>query len=220
MTDITGGDEQDPPGPIHMVNPPQQDKTLPVVPETQRESLRRALIPRKYRGFIPLAVILFMMAVLYLGLILFPGGSGVAEPSPEPVLPETATPSSPPATGTQPTPAGTQVTATPAVSGTPDFTLTTSPVSASAGPGETVTYTMVIDGKNGFDSPVRLELTATALFVTRRYDFGTYNPPFPQTIHYPFVVPDYLPPGVTVDGVLKATSGDLVRENRLILVVE
>ena len=96
----------------------------------------------------------------------------------------------------------------------------TSPVSASARRGETVTYTMVIDEKNGFDSPDRLELTATALFVTRRYDFGTYNPPFPRTIHYPFVVPDYLPPGVTIDGVLKATSDDLVRENRLTLIVE
>jgi hypothetical protein len=79
---------------------------------------------------------------------------------------------------------------------------------------------MVIEGKNGFSSPVTLELTASALFVTQKYDFGTYNPPFPQTIRYPFTVPDYLPPGVTVDGTLKATSGDLVHENRLTLRVE
>jgi hypothetical protein len=160
------------------------------------------------------------MAVLYLGSILFPGGSGVAEPPPEPVPRETATPTSLPATDTRSTPAGSQVTVTPSLPDPPDFTLTTSPVSASARPGETVTYTMVIDGKNGFASPVSLELTATALFVTRRYDFGTYHPPFPQTIGYPFVVPDYLPPGVTIDGVLKATSGGLVHENRLMPVVE
>jgi hypothetical protein len=220
MTGITGGDEQDPLGPIRVATLPPQDETLPVRQEPQREPPRRPLIPRKYRGFIPLAVILFAMAVLYLGSILFPGGSGVAEPPPETLPSETATPPSPPATGTQPTPAGTQVMVSPAASGTPDFTLTTSPVSASAGPGETVTYTMVIDGMNGFASPVRLELTASALFVTRQYDFGTYNPPFPQTVNYPFVVPDYLPPGVTVDGVLKASSGDLVHENRLMLQVK
>ena len=102
----------------------------------------------------------------------------------------------------------------------PDFTLTTSPTSTTAGRGETVTYTMVIDGKNGFSSPVTLELTASALFVTRTYDFGTYDPPFPRTIQYPFTVPDYIPPGVTVDGTLRATGGGLVRENRLTLRVE
>ena len=38
-------------------------------------------------------------------------------------------------------------------------------------------------------------------------------------IPYLFTVPDYLPPGVTVDGTLRATGGGIVRENRLTLQV-
>ena len=215
MTGIPGG--RDPLG-------PEQDPSLPYsegdVPEGVREPHRRPLIPKKYQGFIPLVIILIVTAVLLIRPVLLSGGTGDTGPSQTVPIPATAIPIPLPGNVTTPPAAGTQVTVTPTVAGPPDFTLSTSPVSASARRGETVTYTMVIDGKNGFDSPVRLELTATALFVTRRYDFGTYNPPFPRTIHYPFVVPDYLPPGVTIDGVLKATSDDLVRENRLTLIVE
>jgi hypothetical protein len=191
-----------------------------------REPSRKSLIPRKYRGFIPLVIVILVMGALFLGPILFPEGSGgpSQEPSPTPTLYGTATPTSSPAMTTGPTLSATQgtvtTTASPTYSGPPDFSLTTSPTSVNTGRGETVTYTMVIDGKNGFSAPVTLELTASALFVSRTYDFGTYNPPFPQTIRYPFTVPDYLPPGVTVDGTLRATGGGLVRENRLTLQVE
>jgi hypothetical protein len=191
-----------------------------------REPSQKPLIPRKYRGFIPLGIVILVMAAFYLGPILFPEGSGGSSqnPSPTPTLTETATPTSSPASPTQPAGATTQgtvtATASPTYSGPPDFSLSTSPTSVSTGRGETVTYTMVIDGKNGFSAPVTLELTASALFVTRTYDFGTYDPPFPRTIQYPFTVPDYLPPGVTVDGTLRATGDGLVRENRLTLQVE
>ncbi len=206
--------------PPSLANP---EENVLEAPEGDRRPRQGPLIPRKYQGFIPLAIVILVMAALFLGPILFPGGTGDSEPSPVPTLSGAATPTSSPVSTTRPTSSATQVTVTatasPTYSGPPDFTLTTSPTSASAGRGETVTYTMVIDGKNGFSSPVTLELTASALFVTRTYDIGTYDPPFPRTIQYPFTVPDYIPPGVTVDGTLKATGGGLVRENRLTLQV-
>ena len=189
-----------------------------------RNPRRKPLIPRKYRGFIPFVVILCVIAILILVPPMILGGTGGSEPQSKPTLSRTIPITTLPVSTARPASTGTSVTVTPTASptptGTPDFTLTTSPASASAGRGETVTYTMVIDGKNGFASPVTLQLTAGALVVSQTYNLGTYNPPFPQTIRYPFTVPDYLPPGVTVDGILRATSGDLVHENRLTLRVE
>ncbi|MDD1659579.1 MAG: hypothetical protein LUQ62_00030 [Methanomicrobiales archaeon] len=190
-----------------------------------REPPEKPLIPPKYYPLLPVIVVLLVMAALFLGPILVPGGSGGSsqEPSPTLTLSGTTTPASSTTFPTQPTATNTQetptATASPTYPGPPDFSLATSPTSVTAGRGETVTYTMVIEGMNGFSAPVTLELTASALFVTRTYDFGTYDPPFPRTIQYPFTVPDYLPPGVAVDGTLRATGGGLVRENRLTLLV-
>ena len=224
MTDTPGESGGNPLQPPPSITSPEE--RIPGAKGGARKPRQRPLIPRKYQGFIPLAVVLLAMVAFYLGPLLFPEGTGdsVQEPSPTVTLSGSETPPSPTASFPWPTGAATQVTAAATASltpsGSPYFTLTTSPTSASAGRGETVTYTMVIDGKNGFSSPVTLELTASALFVSRTYDFGTYDPPFPRTIPYPFTVPDYLPSGVTVDGTLKATSGDLVHENRLTLRVE
>jgi len=194
-------------------------------PNGNQEAPGKPLIPPKYYPFIPVAVVVLVMAALFLGSF-FPqdsGGSGLPEPLPTFTFAgtpsRTTSPSSTTLSGTTiPTPTIT-ATASPTYSGPPDFSFSSSPTSVTARRGETVTYTMVIDGKNGFSSPVTLELTASALFITRTYDFGTYDPPFPRTIPYPFTVPDYLPPGVTVDGTLRATGGGIVRENRLTLQV-
>jgi hypothetical protein len=194
-------------------------------PTGDREQPAPPLIPPKYHPFIPVAIVVLVMAVLFLGSFLPQGGGGSPSPGPSPTLSLAGTPvpaTSPPSTflpGTLTPTVTATATAIPTPSGPPDFSLSTSPTSVTARRGETVTFTMVIDGKNGFASPVTLELSASALFVTRTYDFGTYDPPFPRTIQYPFTVPNYLPPGVTVDGTLKATGGGLVHENRLTLRV-
>jgi hypothetical protein len=221
MADTPEGSGEDLPGPLPLLTNPIE--SVPGDEERDRKPAQVSLIPRKYRGFIPLAVIILVMAALLLVSNQFPEGAGGSEQSPDLTLSGTPIPTSSQVSATQPASSATQVTVTatasPTSSGSPDFTLTTSPASVSAGRGETVTYTMVIDGQNGFASPVILQLTASALLVSQTYDFGTYHPPFPQTIQYPFIVPDYLPPGVTVEGTLTATSGDLVHENRLTLRV-
>jgi len=110
-------------------------------------------------------------------------------------------------------------TASPTPSGPPGFTVTVSPVQASASKGETVTYTMRIEAQNGFSDKIHMELVASVLFFSQTYDLGIQDPPYPKTIQYPFTVPDNLWPGTTVNGVLKSTGGGITREDPLTLTV-
>jgi len=87
------------------------------------------------------------------------------------------------------------------------FSLSVSPKSASARPGDTLTYTLEILHGEGLTGSIRMSLTAKVLFVTRTYDLGTTDPPFPKNVTYDFKVPEYLPSGTTVNGVITATGG-------------
>lgn len=120
----------------------------------------------------------------------------------------------PPITG-QATPSP---TSTP--NGPPGFTVTVSPARITASKGETVTYHMKIEAQNGFSDTIHMELTAGVLFFSQTYDLGTQEPPYPKTIEYPFKVPDTLPPGVTVNGVVRSTGGGITREDQLSLTVQ
>jgi hypothetical protein len=125
--------------------------------------------------------------------------------------------------GTTPIPAIT--VATPAVtcvpSGPPGFTVTVSPVEASAARGETVNYQMTIDSQNCFSENVSIKLTASVLFIlSNSYDLGTQTPPYPKIFEYALTVPDSLFPGATVDGAVTSTGGGITRENRLTLHVQ
>ena len=122
-----------------------------------------------------------------------------------------------------PTPTG-QATlppaSTPTPGGPPGFTVTVSPTQITAGRGETVTYHMRIETQNGFSEKIHMELVAGVLFFSQTYDLGIQEPPYPKTFEYPFKVPDNLPPGVTVNGVVRSTGGGITRENQLTLSVQ
>jgi hypothetical protein len=111
------------------------------------------------------------------------------------------------------------VTATPTYSGPPGFTVIVSPVQTTASKGETVTYSMRIEARNGFSDPIHMELVASVLFFSQTYDLGIQNPPYPKTVQYPFTVPDNLFSGTTVNGVLRSTGGGITREDQLTLSV-
>jgi hypothetical protein len=111
-------------------------------------------------------------------------------------------------------------TATQTPSGPPGFTVTVSPVEASAARGETVIYHMTIEAQNGFSEDVSMKLTASVLFIlSNTYDLGTQEPPYPKTFEYALEVPDTLIPGTTVNGVLTTTGGGITRENQITLHV-
>jgi hypothetical protein len=86
------------------------------------------------------------------------------------------------------------------------FSLSVTPQSASARPGDTLTYTLEIKKGEGLTGPIHFSLAAHVLFFSQTYDLGTIDPPFPKTITYDFTVPGNLPSGVTVSGVVTATG--------------
>ncbi len=173
-------------------------------------------------------VIAGVAAVAILPSLLATPSGGQAHPVPGPVPLTTITPPShrtprptlPVSPGATPseTPSETP-SATPTYSGPPGFTVTVSPTQATAGKGEKVTYTMEIDAQNGFSDTIHMELVASVLFFSQTYDLGTLEPPYPKTVEYPFTVPDNLPSGVTVNGVVRSTGGGITREDQLTLTV-
>jgi len=79
---------------------------------------------------------------------------------------------------------------------------------------------MTITAQNGFSASVHMELVASVLFFSKTYDLGTVNPPYPTTLNYPFTVPNSLPSGVAVNGVVTSTGGGITREDDLTLTVQ
>jgi hypothetical protein len=99
------------------------------------------------------------------------------------------------------------------------YSVSISPVSASARPGDTLVYTLNIAGGEGMTDPVHLSLTAGALFVSQTYDIGDVEPPFPKTLSYELTVPGNIPPGITIKGLLTATGGGQVQSQEITLMV-
>jgi hypothetical protein len=99
------------------------------------------------------------------------------------------------------------------------FFLSVSPASASGKPGETITYTLRIEGGEGQTEPIHFTLTASALFFSQTYDIGDEQPPFPKTSVYQFIVPGNIPSGITINGVLSATGAGQTRGQQITLKV-
>jgi hypothetical protein len=103
------------------------------------------------------------------------------------------------------------------------FSLTVSPLTVTAHPGDTIRYLVTVKPENGFEDPVHLAISATALngAVGRSSDLGMIGPPY-RAVTRDIVVPD-LPPlvsGTTVDATLTATGGGITRTEHLQLVIE
>jgi len=104
--------------------------------------------------------------------------------------------------------------------GEPGFTVTISPAQATAHRGDTVVYHMTVDAENCFSDEIHMTVTAGFLFFSQTQDLGVQDPPYPKTLDYAFKVPDTLPPGVTVNGVVTSTGGGITREDQLSLTVQ
>ena len=99
------------------------------------------------------------------------------------------------------------------------FFLSVSPASASGKPGETITYTLRIDGGEGQTEPIHFTLTASALIFSQTYDIGDEQPPFPKTSVYQFIFPGNIPPGIMINGVVTATGAGQSRKQPVTLKV-
>jgi hypothetical protein len=110
-----------------------------------------------------------------------------------------------------PTPSGSGPAISPTIAGgipnRGSFTFSISPQTAQARPGQTLTYTMDILPVDGYNGTVHVTLVVSALFVTRDYDLGTYEPPYPRHIEYPMMVPGSIPSGITLEGKVTAQGG-------------
>jgi len=112
------------------------------------------------------------------------------------------------------------VTAAPTYSGPPDFSVTIAPRQISAHQGDTVVYHMTIQGENGFSGQIHMVVTASFFIFSQTQDLGYQGPPYPKTIDYPFVVPNTIPPGATVNGVVTSTGDGITHEDHLTLTVQ
>ncbi|HVN66311.1 MAG TPA: hypothetical protein VMT31_06835 [Methanomicrobiales archaeon] len=203
----------------------------PAAPQQPQPEARPGVPPdwknRIMIGIAIVAVVLVAAAILP-GLLTgrqpavsHPIGSAVT-PTATLRVPGTATPERTPLPGETLLPAitGTTPAVTCVPAGEPDFTVTVSPVEATAARGQTVNYRMTIEARNCFAEPVSMKLTASVLFfLSNMYDLGTQEPPYPKTFEYTLTVPDSLFPGATVNGVLTSTGGGITRENQLTLHV-
>jgi len=103
----------------------------------------------------------------------------------------------------------------------PSFSLTVTPATAHARPGDPVDCEVLIVPQNGFDAPVALQLEVDAGAVFRgTFDAGVMNPPYPRTYEYRVVVPAKAPAPVTVHGTLHAVGGGHSEEVDLVLFIE
>ena len=156
-----------------------------------------------------------------------PVSAGKAVLSPATTEIQTPTPGSAVKAGQNPTPS-TVITLQPTPTGLPDssgpvvprpFTLSVSPASASGKPGDTISYTLRIDGGEGQTEPIHFTLKASALFFTQTYEIGDESPPFPKTSVYQFTIPGNIPSGITINGVLTASGAGQTREQPVTLKV-
>jgi hypothetical protein len=159
--------------------------------------------------------------------IITPASTGKAVLPPATIEIQTPAAGSAVKTGQNPT-QSTVITMPPTATGLPDssdpvvprpFALSVSPASTSGKPGETISYTLRIDGGEGQTEPIHFTLKASALFFSQTYEIGDESPPFPKTSVYQFTIPGNIPSGITVNGVLTASGAGQTREQPVTLKV-
>jgi hypothetical protein len=207
------------------------DIRMPPEPDRKEKMLVPILI---LAGIVMATAVIF---IVYPSFVTFFGGAGGGQgtrqavcetapvPSPAKTTARTAAPAGPAGSQTTiPSPSQPVRQQTPFVQPTTaaapkPFTLKVSPTSASAKPGETLTYTLAIEGGEGITVPVHLTLTAGALFFSQTYDLGQIEPPFPRSVTYDFTVPSNVPSGITINGILTGSGNGQTSEAQIALNV-
>jgi len=160
---------------------------------------------REYPPLLTAVIICVLMTVFAVAYALLAN-----EGTPPPAPPPAGTPGTPVATG-----APVQVASR-------TFSISVTPSSATARPGDTVRFTLTVHPEDGFAAPIEVKVTATALGGVYRdnRDLNTVSPPYPP-VTYMVITPD-LPPFVsttTVDATVRATGEGIVQTKQVQLII-
>ena len=76
-------------------------------------------------------------------------------------------------------------TGTPVQTASRTFSITVTPSSSTAQPGEIVRHTLAVQPKDGFSAPIEVRVSATALggIYREERDLGTVAAPYPPALH-------------------------------------
>ena len=99
-----------------------------------------------------------------------------------------------------------------AVEPDPPFSIDVEPNKLSAKGGDEITFSLRIDAQEGFDGSISIELEVTAMGYDATFDVGTQSPPYPKEFDYTITIPSDIPVDVTANGILRATSGEMIQE--------
>jgi len=94
----------------------------------------------------------------------------------------------------------------------PPFSIDVEPNKLSAKGGDEITFSLRIDAEEGFNGSINIELEVTAMGYDVTFDVGTQSPPYPKEFDYTITIPSDIPVDVTANGILRATSGEMIQE--------
>jgi len=100
------------------------------------------------------------------------------------------------------------------------FSIEVEPNKLSAKGGDEITFRIRISADEGFSGSIELELDVSALSYDATFDVGTQSPPYPKEFEYSYTIPSDIPVDVTAQGVLRATSGENVREEHIEISIQ
>ena len=100
------------------------------------------------------------------------------------------------------------------------FSVNIQPRSTTVNAGDHVTYSMRIEAEPGFNSPIKLDLKITAVGFNVNIDLDTQNPPYPKEFEHTIDIPGDIPVDVTAKGTLIATSGSVVQQEEVEILIK
>jgi hypothetical protein len=100
------------------------------------------------------------------------------------------------------------------------YEISISPTSIEIEKSDPIIYNVEITADPGFEDPINIVLEVSVLTETRYFELGTAYPPYPQVFPLNITVPEEVPAGVTIEGKIVATSGGMVVEENVQVIIK
>jgi hypothetical protein len=92
------------------------------------------------------------------------------------------------------------------------FSIQVSPQSAEIEKTDPVTYIVTVNAEPDFEDSIDIVLEVSVASISRSFTIGTVYPPYPQTFEHILTIPEEIPVGVTISGIIVASGGGYVVE--------